>query len=73
MEPKQNSFQIAYLYKTHVSPSYIAPLLGYTGATMTIAKTALYLTQEIFCGGCAVGHNTFVNLLVYWILPNMCV
>jgi len=62
---------IAYLYKTHVSPSSIAPLVGYTGATMTVAKTVLYISQEVFCGGCAIGHNTLADMFAYWILPNM--
>ncbi|KAJ7650788.1 hypothetical protein FB45DRAFT_986647 [Roridomyces roridus] len=62
---------IAYLIGTHVYPIRAAPLVGYTGATMTLAKTVLYSTQEYFCNGCSVGHNSSFNLVAYWILPNL--
>lgn len=38
---------------------------------MTLAKTLLYVSQEYFCGFCAIGHNTFPGMLSYWILPNV--
>ncbi|KAJ7690129.1 hypothetical protein B0H17DRAFT_1065577 [Mycena rosella] len=62
---------IAYLVGTHVCETRTAPLMGYTGATMTLAKTILYGAQEYFCNGCAVGHNSPLNLFAFWIFPNI--
>ncbi|KAJ7220195.1 hypothetical protein GGX14DRAFT_10212 [Mycena pura] len=66
---------LAYLVGTHVCassfPPGAAPLVGYTGATATLAKTILYSSQEYFCNGCAVGHNTPFNLFAFWIFPNV--
>ncbi|KAF5392225.1 hypothetical protein D9757_001590 [Collybiopsis confluens] len=44
---------------------------GYTGSSMTLAKTVLYVSQEYFCGFCAIGHNALSGMLFYWILPNI--
>lgn len=38
---------------------------------MTLAKTILYITQEYFCSGCAVGHNDLLVAVGFWIMPNM--
>jgi hypothetical protein len=38
---------------------------------MTLAKTILYGAQEYFCNGCAVGHNSPLNLFAFWIFPNV--
>ncbi|KAJ7116518.1 hypothetical protein C8R44DRAFT_792752 [Mycena epipterygia] len=62
---------IAYLVGTHVYEFRAAPLIGYTGATMTLGKTILYGAQEYFCNGCAVGHNSPFNLFAFWIFPNI--
>ncbi|GAW08726.1 hypothetical protein LENED_010807 [Lentinula edodes] len=67
----ENFFAVIYLWMTHVCPSELAPLAGYTGSAMTLAKTLLYVSQEYFCGFCAIGHNTFPGMLSYWILPNV--
>ena len=66
----ENFMNIGYLYLAHVAKSPVAPLLGFMSATMTLSKTVLYWLQEYYCGGCAVGHNDFKTLLVYWIIPN---
>jgi len=66
----ENIFGILYLWWTHVFPSELAVLAGYTGSAMTLAKTLLYVSQEYFCGFCAIGHNTFTSQLLYWIGPN---
>lgn len=66
----ENFMNIGYLYLTHVSGSSFAPLLGFASATMTLSKTVLYWLQEYYCGGCAVGHNDFKTLFVYWVIPN---
>ena len=69
----ETSLNLAYIYLAHVSSWSGAPLIGFASATMTLSKTALYWAQEYYCGGCAVGHNTWDNLLLYWALPNGCV
>ena len=61
---------IGYLYLAHVTGSPAAPLLGFASAVMTFSKTVLYWLQEFYCGGCAVGHNDFQTLFVYWVIPN---
>lgn len=66
----ENFLNILYLYLAHAAQSPAAPLVGFASALMTLAKTVLYWVQEWYCGGCAVGHNDFKTLLVYWIIPN---
>jgi len=63
-------FNLFYVYLAHISQSPVAPLVGFASATMTLAKTILYWAQEYFCGGCAIGHNSMSDLIVYWIIPN---
>jgi hypothetical protein len=62
-----------YIYLAHVARSPAAPLIGFMGATMTLAKTTLYFAQEIFCGGCSIGHNDLQTMISFWIIPNSCV
>ncbi|KAF9237464.1 hypothetical protein BU15DRAFT_63187 [Melanogaster broomeanus] len=62
---------LSYVYLAHVSGWSAAPVVGFAAATMTFWKTALYWLQEVYCGGCAVGHNTFKDLFVFYIFPNM--
>ena len=59
-----------YLYLAHISDSASAPLVGFSGALMTLSKTLLYWAQEYYCNFCAVGHNSVNDLVLYWILPN---
>ena len=66
----ENFMNFLYLYKIHVAPSPLAPLIGLVGATMTLSKTILYWAQEYFCNYCAVGHNKPFNLIVLWMIPN---
>jgi hypothetical protein len=66
----ETSLNLAYVYLAHVSSWSGAPLVGFTAATMTLSKTILYWAQEFYCGGCAVGHNAWGNLLLYWVFPN---
>ncbi|KAK2462822.1 hypothetical protein APHAL10511_005213 [Amanita phalloides] len=61
---------LAYVYLAHVSDWPGAPLIGFTSAVMTLAKTVLYWAQEYFCDFCAVGHNSLEDLILYWIIPN---
>lgn len=67
----ENFTNIVYLYKVHISHCDLAPIFGYTGAVMTLAKTILYITQEYFCSGCAVGHNDLLVAVGFWIMPNI--
>lgn len=67
----ENFAAITYLVLVYAIKSDIAPLFGYTGATVTLAKTILYLAQEYYCGWCAIGHNDFVDVLAYWVCPNV--
>ncbi|KAG7090022.1 hypothetical protein E1B28_011643 [Marasmius oreades] len=66
----ENVAAISYLYLVHVSPSPLSSLAGYTGATMTFAKTCLYVAKEYYCGLCTIGHNDFGGMMFYWIMPN---
>jgi len=61
---------LAYVYLAHVSGWTPAPLIGFAAVSMTLSKTILYWAQEYYCGFCAIGHNTWSDLIVYWILPN---
>ncbi|KAF8071612.1 hypothetical protein FPV67DRAFT_1667094 [Lyophyllum atratum] len=65
------SMNLIYLYHAHITRSDVAPLFGYTGAVMTLAKTILYTTQEYFCSGCSVGHNDLLIAILFWIMPNL--
>jgi len=69
----ETALNIVYLYLTHVTNAPYAPLVGFGSATLTLGKTMLYVLQEYFCGYCSVGHNSFKDLLVFYILPNGCV
>lgn len=38
----ESALNFAYLYKTWVDPSEVAPLIGFTAVVMTVSKTVLY-------------------------------
>ncbi|KAK1235796.1 hypothetical protein PQX77_000969 [Marasmius sp. AFHP31] len=59
-----------YLYAAHVTAWPPATLIGFTSASLTLAKTVLYWAQEYYCSYCAVGHNDVKTLILYWIIPN---
>ncbi|KAF5358784.1 hypothetical protein D9758_008538 [Tetrapyrgos nigripes] len=67
----ENFVGLSYVFATHISKSDLAPLIGYSAATMTTAKTILYVAQELFCGFCAVGHNELSVIVKYWAVPNL--
>jgi len=60
---------LVYLYTAHVTAWPAAPLIGFTAAALTLAKTVLYWAQEYYCNYCAVGHNSVNVLIQYWIIP----
>ncbi|KAJ8082775.1 hypothetical protein PM082_008631 [Marasmius tenuissimus] len=59
-----------YLYTAHVTAWPPATLIGFTSASLTLAKTILYWAQEYYCSYCAVGHNDVKTLILFWIIPN---
>ena len=61
---------VTYLYLAHINEWPPATLIGFTSATLTLAKTVLYWAQEYFCSFCATGQNDWQTLIVYWIIPN---
>ncbi|KAL0945404.1 hypothetical protein HGRIS_000896 [Hohenbuehelia grisea] len=65
------SANLLYLFTTHILPHPAAPLIGYSGALMTLSKTILYVAQEYFCDWCAIGHNDFGVAMVFWFVPNL--
>ena len=74
IDSRLSLLQLAYLYTVHVSPRNIAPLLGFTGASMTLLKTTIWVLQEYFCGACSMTDKTqFSDIFKFWICPNMCV
>lgn len=66
----ETMLNIAYLYYAHVVGWAPATLIGFTSASLTLAKTVLYWLQEYYCNYCAVGHNSLSDLIIYWIIPN---
>jgi len=68
MNVVETALNVVYMYIESTSP--VAPLVGFTAASLTLAKTMLYWLQEYFCGYCAVGHNGLFNLVVAWMIPN---
>ncbi|TFK35585.1 hypothetical protein BDQ12DRAFT_688007 [Crucibulum laeve] len=60
-----------YIYGVYVASWDVAPLIGFTSATITLSKTALYCLQEYFCGLCTVGHNDSNDIFTYWLGPNI--
>ncbi|KAG8905593.1 hypothetical protein FRB99_008591 [Tulasnella sp. 403] len=59
-----------YLYVYLGTKHTMAPFIGYSAALMTLSKTLLYWLQEYYCDYCSAGHNSFADLLQYWIIPN---
>jgi len=59
---------LAYLYLG--SNSAIAPLVGWTAASLTLSKTVLYIAQDYFCGWCTLGHNKLRDLVLIFVIPD---
>jgi len=60
----------AFVYYKHILDSPVAPLIGFSGALLTLAKTFLYFFNDYFCGFCHTKHNTMVDYLLVYVLPN---
>ncbi|KAF9007519.1 hypothetical protein BDQ17DRAFT_220551 [Cyathus striatus] len=64
------ALEMVYVYGVHVSPFPSAPLYGFAGTVMILAKTIGYATQEYLCDWCTIGHNESVGEIVgYWLSP----
>ncbi|OHE91968.1 hypothetical protein CORC01_12756 [Colletotrichum orchidophilum] len=48
----------------------LAIVIGFSAAVMTLSKTVLYWANEYFSGFDNIGHNTPLDLLFLWIIPN---
>ncbi|GKT47818.1 uncharacterized protein ColSpa_07999 [Colletotrichum spaethianum] len=48
----------------------LAIVIGFSAAVMTLSKTILYWANEYFSGFDNIGHNTPMDLLFMWIIPN---
>jgi len=48
----------------------LALLVLYSAAVMTVSKTVLYWMNEYYSGFDNIGHNSIIELLVLWIIPN---
>jgi len=46
-----------------------AVMLGFAVSVMTVSKTVLYWLNEAFSGFANIGHNSFMDLVVLWIIP----
>ena len=70
MNTLETLLNLTYLYLAHVMQWPAAPLIGFTAAVMTLAKTMLYMLNEHFCDYCSLGRISLKEVIVYWILPN---
>lgn len=48
----------------------LAVLVGYSAAVMTVSKTVLYWMNEYYSGFENIGHNSWADLVLLWIIPN---
>ncbi|KAF7563968.1 hypothetical protein G7046_g141 [Stylonectria norvegica] len=48
----------------------LAVLVGFSAAVMTLSKTVLYWANEYYSGFDNIGHNTAIDLIYLWIIPN---
>ncbi|RFN48702.1 hypothetical protein FIE12Z_7021 [Fusarium flagelliforme] len=48
----------------------LAVVIGFSAAVMTLSKTALYWANEYYSEFDNIGHNTPMDILTLWIIPN---
>jgi len=48
----------------------VAVLVAFSAAVMTVSKTVLYWMNEYYSGFENIGHNSLVDLIFLWIIPN---
>ncbi|KAL6870140.1 hypothetical protein ACO1O0_001476 [Amphichorda felina] len=74
----ETTMYLAYLYMTYGQGAWkaggrrgaTAVLVGFSAAIMTLSKTVLYWANEYFSGFDNIGHNTWGDLILLWIIPN---
>ncbi|KAF8577834.1 hypothetical protein K439DRAFT_1417836 [Ramaria rubella] len=66
----ETALNLYYVYLANVVGSPSAPVVGFASIVMTFSKTVLYWAQEYYCGLCSVGHNSWPDLILLWIVPN---
>ncbi|KAF9532669.1 hypothetical protein CPB83DRAFT_890853 [Crepidotus variabilis] len=69
----ETTLNLLYLYFVHVAPNDMAPIFGFSGAGLTLAKTTLWALQEHFCQHCsyAAGMTNFTEFFKFWIAPTV--
>ncbi|KAJ3513728.1 hypothetical protein NLJ89_g2789 [Agrocybe chaxingu] len=69
----ETSLNLIYIYGVYISPRNTAPIFGFAGAGLTLAKTTIWVLQEHFCGRCSyfAGRTDFPETLKFWIAPNV--
>ncbi|CAA7258806.1 unnamed protein product [Cyclocybe aegerita] len=69
----ETSLNLIYIYRVYISPRNTAPIFGFAGAGLTLAKTTIWVLQEHFCGRCSyfAGRTDFQETLKFWIAPNV--
>ena len=58
------------LFAHRVNKNHAAHLLILVAASLTCAKTMLFVLVEAWSGWHSIGHNEFMPLLFVWIIPN---
>lgn len=73
----ESALNVAYVYfawvSTHLSRVPRAQVAGLVGASLTCAKTILYLLNDAYCGPngwCHTGQNDGRTWFLLWFLPN---
>jgi hypothetical protein len=47
-----------------------ATIVAFSAAVMTLSKTVLYWANEYYSGFDNIGHNSLIDLVFLWIIPN---
>jgi hypothetical protein len=67
IETMLNLLYLGLLGKDNITTSQ-ANLVGFSAALMTLSKTLLYWLIEPFSGYQHIGHNSFKDLILLWIV-----
>ncbi|KAI1310880.1 hypothetical protein F5Y03DRAFT_391874 [Xylaria venustula] len=66
----QNRVPVAGKKKVVGRQAAISVLVAFSAAVMTLSKTILYWLCEYYSGFDNIGHNTPLDLIFLWIIPN---
>ncbi|KAG5802169.1 hypothetical protein H9Q74_013488 [Fusarium xylarioides] len=61
---------VMYLRTLSGRDGALAVVIGFSAAVMTLSKTILYWANEYYSGFDNIAHNTPMDLLTLWIIPN---